>query len=100
MPVSADSSAAPSLPRRMKTNGQLAATQPMVPHIRTRPNCSWASFRWWKQIELVSDSVGTYIRLCTSMAAKNGQKLFWNGRANIASPPTRCDTARNRSVAR
>ncbi len=100
MAVRADSSSAPSLPRRMKTNGQLAAIQPMVPHSRTRPNCSWASLRWWKQIELVSDSVGTYIRLCSSMARKKGQKLFWNGSANIARPPTRWEIARKRSVAR
>ena len=55
---SAASSAAPVLPARMKTNGQLAAIQPIVPHSRIRPKSLRASFTWWNAMALVSDSVG------------------------------------------
>src|SRR5687767_6181160 len=55
---SAACSAGPVFPARRKTNGQLAAIHPMVPHNRTRPK-SFGSLAWWKHIELVSDSVGT-----------------------------------------
>ena len=55
---SAASSAAPVLSARMKTNGQLAAIQPIVPHSRILPKSLRASFTWWNAIALVSDSVG------------------------------------------
>jgi hypothetical protein len=58
MLVSGPSSAAPSLPFRMKMKGQLAAIHPMVPQSRTLPKSACASLRWWKQIELVRDRVG------------------------------------------
>ena len=45
MLVRAEPSASPSLPLRMRTKGQLAAIQPIVPHRRTRPNSFCASFR-------------------------------------------------------
>ena len=97
--VSAISRAGPSAPRRRKTKGQLAAIQPMVPHRRTRPN-SLGSLMWWNEMEFVMERVGTYTSWCTSMKRKKGQKLFWKGRASMLSPPTRCETARKRSLAK
>jgi hypothetical protein len=99
MEVSACWSAAPSTPFRRKKKGQLAAIQPMVPHRRTRPNCC-PSFRWWKQMEFVTDMVGTYMRLCTSMPTKKGQNVRAKASEIMASPPTRWERARKRSLGR
>ena len=44
---------------RMKMNGQLAAIQPIVPHRRTFPKSSLASFSEAKAIAFVTEIVGT-----------------------------------------
>ena len=43
----------------MKTNGQAAAIQPMVPQTRMKPKSFWASLMLAKAIALVTDIVGT-----------------------------------------
>ena len=43
----------------MKTNGQLAAIQPIVPHTRTGPKSCCGSLRFANAIELVIEMVGT-----------------------------------------
>src|SRR5881398_3714949 len=43
----------------MRTNGQLAAIQPIVPQTRILPKSFWASFRFANEMAFVTDRVGT-----------------------------------------
>ena len=98
--VSAASRAGPSAPRRRKTKGQLAAIQPMVPHSRTRPN-SLGSLMWWNEIEFVMRERRHVDELVHQHEQEEGPEGLLEGRGRAcAAPPTRCETARKRSLAK
>ena len=83
----------------MNVNGHAARIQPTVPPMRTMPNSFSGSFMLAKAIEFVIEMVGTYSRQCTSIRVKNGQNSLVNPQPRIASPPIRCEKARNFSGA-